>query len=141
MLRRISSALFLLVLISSLAFSAASQSNEKKISVKEKFGGNWRGTFNGDTAGKLEINLSPSDDGKHTGNISVLTDAGDKYQADFKLITLEGDKFKVKYNDPNGSEVSLEGTSDGKTLQGKWVYQSGDNVVANGELKLTKDAK
>lgn len=141
MLRHFISALCLVSLTSVLTFSALSQSSEKKMSVKERFAGTWEGTFDGDAAGKLAMNLNPADDGKHTGKISVAMQEGEKYETDIKTLSLEGDKLIVKYTDPNGGEATLEGTSDGKTAQGKWTYRQNDAVAGSGEWKLTKDVK
>jgi hypothetical protein len=99
--------------------------------------GNWEGAGAG---GRFDISLTKTGDAL-AGGVDVGQDTGD-YKASFTTATLEGGKFKARYDytpDPQ-AEIVLEGTFEGSGGAGTWtmVQKGGTEPFAAGSWTVKK---
>lgn len=140
-MRLIITRLMLFLILSTSATLLFAQTSQKESSA-EKFRGTWSGSFEGDSSGKFEMLLSPSGDGKHTGEMSITSGDGNGYQVKLKSLTFDGQKMVAKYDAPGGEngEVTIEGTLEGDAMSGSWSYHDQGNNTGRGTWKASRKA-
>lgn len=141
-MRLIITRLMLFLILTTSAISLLAQTLQTKVSPAEKFRGAWSGGFQGDSSGQFEMLLSPSADGKHTGEMSISTGDGGGYQVKLKSLTFDGQKMVAKYDAPGSEngEVTVEGTLEGNALSGSWSFHDQGNNSGRGTWKATRKA-
>ena len=110
-------------------------------SAAEKIVGTWAGTWEGaGGSGNLEVTVEKPQDGALTGMVSVLGEPA--YKANFKTVSLEGDKMTALYDYPPepSVEVVLAATFQGQECTGTWSAREkgSGNEVAGGTWKATR---
>jgi hypothetical protein len=103
--------------------------------------GQWSGDWEGGGAGgSFNITLTQSGDAIG-GKVDVGQDTGD-YSSNFTTASLEGGKFKAKYDFPPEpqAEIVLEGTFEGASGSGTWtmVQKGGSDAFAAGTWTVKK---
>jgi hypothetical protein len=99
--------------------------------------GNWEG---GGAGGSFNLTLTRTGDALG-GKVDVGQDTGD-YSSNFTTASLEGGKFKAKYDYPPEpqAEIVLEGTFDAANGTGTWtmVQKGGTDAFAAGSWTVKK---
>jgi len=91
----------------------------------EQFIGVWLGTWEGGGAGgKFDVTLERGADGKLSGSVAVIADAGN-YNTKFASISFAGDKMIAKYDYPPDvqGEIALTATFGATEANGTWALQ------------------
>ena len=103
--------------------------------------GEWSGTFDGDSTGKLGMTFTRDASRQLSGSINVAVDTGEGYTANFKSIDVDGNAVTLAYDSPgDGAGVTLAGTLEGTTLKGTWkVFEPGTTTaVSSGGFTSNK---
>lgn len=129
----------LIVLGFIFCFSAYAQSTPSTSDSLTAFTGKWVGTFEGASSGQCEMVLSLADTGKIGGVLTAIPGDGNRYQANFKSVTVQGNQLKAAYDDPgDGDEVSMMATRNGSQLKGTWQAGGG---AATGTWTMARQTK
>jgi hypothetical protein len=108
----------------------------------EQFVGVWLGTWEGGGAGgKFDVTLAKGADGKLTGSVAVVADAGN-YDTKFSSLSFDGDKMTAKYDYPPdvSGEIALTATFGATEANGTWALQpkGTTEAFANGTFTVKK---
>lgn len=109
----------------------------------EQFVGVWLGTWEGGGAsGKFDVTLTKDADGKVTGSVAVIADAGN-YDTKFSSIAFDGDKMTAKYDYPPdvSGEIALTATFGATDAKGTWALQPKGSTEAFAEGTWTVKKK
>jgi len=91
----------------------------------EQFVGVWLGTWEGGGAGgKFDVTLERGADGKLSGSVAVIADAGN-YNTKFASLSFAGNKMTAKYEYPPEpqAEIVLTATFNTGDANGTWGLQ------------------
>jgi hypothetical protein len=105
------------------------------------FLGSWSGNWEGGGAGgSFDLTITQTGD-TLGGKVDVGQDTGD-YSSNFTTASLEGGKFKAKYDYPPEpqAEIVLEGTFEASNGSGTWtmVQKGGSDGFAAGSWTVKK---
>lgn len=102
--------------------------------------GQWSGSFEGASSGKLELTLR-QDSSSHQirGQIVVILTDGNRYATKLNKAVFTDNQLVASYTDPeDGSNVTLVGHLDGPVLKGNWAVSDGQ---ATGTWQAIRFAK
>lgn len=87
--------------------------------------GQWVGSFDGASSGKLELSIQHSSN-QLSGQLTVIITDGERYTTNLKKITFTRNRFTASYTEPDdGSDVTLSGELKGAALTGEWIVNDG----------------
>ena len=119
-----------LIGVSSLCVSHAQVTTPSSHSTSDSITlilGQWNGSFEGASSGKLELTLR-QDSSSHqiSGQIVVMLSDGNRYSTKLDKAIFTKNQFTASYTEPDdGSDVTLTGQLDGSVLTGKWAVSDG----------------
>jgi hypothetical protein len=89
--------------------------------------GQWSGSFEGASSGKLELTLR-QDSSSHQlgGQLTVILSDGARYSTKLKKAVFTNNQFTASYTEPDdGSDITLTGQLSGPVLKGEWTVNDG----------------
>lgn len=87
--------------------------------------GQWVGSFDGASSGKLELSIQHSSN-QLSGQLTVIITDGERYTTNLKKVTFTRNRFTASYTEPDdGSDVTLSGELKGAALTGEWIVNDG----------------
>jgi hypothetical protein len=121
--------------------TALMQANPGK---NQGFAGKWDGTYASADggSGKVSITFTKGENGKWSGSIKYTNQEGEQ-AADFKMIQIEGTKFKAGFESPDKSvDITLEGEFQESRFEGTYNVLSKDSKesVEKGTWKTAKSS-
>jgi hypothetical protein len=125
------------IVVTGLALPLAGQASR----ADDPIVGEWSGTFDGDSTGKLGMTFTRDASKNLAGSINVTFDMGEGYTATFKSIDVQGNAVTLAYDSPgDGAGITLAGTLDGTTLKGTWkAFEPGTTTaVSSGGFATNK---
>lgn len=122
--------ILLLVVVSSLSAGYAqvvAPANHSTADSLAPILGQWSGTFDGASSGKLELMLQrDSSSNQLSGQLTVILSDGARYSTKLKKAAFTNSQFTASYTEPDdGSDVSLQGQLSGSVLKGDWTVNDG----------------
>ncbi|PRY21126.1 hypothetical protein CLV58_15316 [Spirosoma oryzae] len=116
----------LVPLTASYAQVALTSSNQTTDSVTAILG-QWVGTFEGASSGKLELALQQDSNTRQLGGqLTVIISDGERYTTKLKKVVFSQNRFTASYTEPSdGSDVTLTGELKGTALTGEWTVNDG----------------
>lgn len=129
------SAIILLVVTFQTAQAQTSVKNDTLMTVA----GKWAGTYSGDSSGKFELVLNQDSSKKLMGQVTMITDDGNRQTASLKTISWQNGQLSATYMDSaEDDEVSFTGSYANSLLKGTWKSDGGQ---AKGTWQLTRSTR
>lgn len=129
------SAIILLV----VTFQTTQAQTSAKSDTLTTVAGKWAGTYSGDASGKLELVLNQDNSKKLTGQVTMITDDGNRQTASLKTISWQNGQLSATYLDPaEDDEVSFTGSYTNAMLKGTWKSDGGQ---ATGTWQTTRSTR
>jgi hypothetical protein len=89
--------------------------------------GQWVGTFEGTSSGKLELTLQQDSNTRQLGGqLTVIISDRERYTTKLKKAVFSQNRFTASYTEPSdGSDITLTGELKGAALTGEWTVNDG----------------
>jgi len=89
--------------------------------------GQWVGTFEGGSSGKLELTLQQDSNTRQLGGqLTVIISDRERYTTKLKKAVFSQNRFTASYTEPSdGSDITLTGELKGAALTGEWTVNDG----------------
>jgi hypothetical protein len=89
--------------------------------------GQWVGTFEGASSGKLELTIQQDNNNRQlSGQLTVIISDGERYTTNLKKVSFAHNQFTASYTEPDdGSDITLSGELKGAVLTGEWTVNDG----------------
>ncbi|MBE7174742.1 MAG: hypothetical protein INR73_29505 [Williamsia sp.] len=128
--------LTVIVLVIATISATHAQTSTSESDTLKTIAGKWAGTYAGDSSGKFELAVNQDANQKLTGQITILTDDGNRHPITLKTISWKNGQLNATYIDPSeNDEVVITGRYTNPDLEGNWKSDEGQ---ATGTWQLTR---